>query len=242
MRRIHLTEISLGKTDLCQAHARYLRDVLRLTPGEPVEVFNGAGSLGRGSISAIEADRVTIEITRIDPPEPGATYLCIAAAVPKGPRADWMIEKLSELGVEDFFPLITHRGVVLPKGEEKFDRWRRLAAEASRQSGRASVMQIHPLVNLPELLARPSPPRWFLSPQEDAQRISQLALPPSLMMLIGPEGGWTDEEIAHFAAAGLIGVRLTRTILRIETAAIAAAAIAAAGHAALTARQAGTTI
>src|SRR5208282_5193623 len=117
---------------------------------------------------------------------------------------DWMIEKLAELGVEGFFPLITDRGVVLPKGEKKFDRWRRLAAEASRQSGRDSVMQIHPLIELPNLLAQPTGPvRWHLSPRQDSPAMLALPLPSSLLLLIGPEGGWTAEEIAAFDAAGV---------------------------------------
>jgi 16S rRNA (uracil1498-N3)-methyltransferase len=243
MRRIYLPEFSLGKTDLSDAQGHYLRDILRLSPGDAIEVFDAAGGIGRGSISAVRPDRVTIEIARIDPPKPGETHLSVAAAIPKGPRADWMIEKLAELGVEEFFPLVTERGVVLPKGDKKFDRWRRLAAEASRQSGRASVMQIHPMIDLPELLARPDGAvRWHLSTLREAHPMLELAWPAALLLLIGPEGGWTDAEISAFDAAGAIGVRLTPTVLRVETAAVVSAAIAAAGHAALTARRAGATI
>src|SRR5208282_795315 len=97
MRRIHLPEFSVGKTDLSDAQARYLRDVLRLAAGEAIEVFDAAGSVGRGSIFAVNPDRVTIEIARIEPPKADSAHLSVAAAVPKGPRADWMIEKLAEL-------------------------------------------------------------------------------------------------------------------------------------------------
>jgi 16S rRNA (uracil1498-N3)-methyltransferase len=245
MRRIHLPEIVLGRTDLSDAQSRYLRDVLRLCAGDPIEVFGDAGMVGHGSIAVLGRGGVTIEITRIQPGKPNATDLIVAAAIPKAQRADWMIEKLAELGVSAFFPLIAQRQVVLPKGDKKFDRWKRLAEQASRQSGRASVMVIHPITSVGDLLAESdSGVRWYLSVREDAKAMIQMltSVPPRLTLLIGPEGGWTDEEIAGFEAAGVIGVRLTHTILRVETAALAAAALAASAQAGLTDRAAGESI
>ncbi len=245
MRRIHLPEFSLGRTDLSDAQARYLRDVLRLTMGQEIEVFGQGGAVGHGSISAVGRAGVTIEITRIEPPRAVAARLSVAAAIPKAARADWMVEKLAELGVADFFPLATARGAVLPKGDKKFERWRRLAAEASRQSGRDTVMRIHSLATPAELMAeKTNEARWHLSVDAAARPILELlaAPPASLVLFVGPEGGWTPEESELFASAGIAGVRLTDTILRIETAAVAGAAIVATAQSGLTHAAPGATI
>jgi 16S rRNA (uracil1498-N3)-methyltransferase len=141
-----------------------------------------------------------------------------------------MIEKLSELGVDALVPLSTRRSIVLPRGSGKQDRWRHLAAESAEQSARTGVMRIEPLTELPVVIERAKSAGstlWHLSLDEEAISIFQLisALPGPLTVLVGPEGGWSPEEADAFRAAQIVPVRLTRTILRVETAAIAAAAI-----------------
>ena len=142
-----------------------------------------------------------------------------------------MIEKLSELGVTRFIPLKTARSVVHPTGQSKRDRWMRIATESAKQSHRAGVMRIDELTEIDQLeFAQGKGQWWYLSTKEDAMPIARACSETSfdqLFLLIGPEGGWTDEELSHFASSGLTGVKLTATILRVETAAIAAAAIAA---------------
>jgi 16S rRNA (uracil1498-N3)-methyltransferase len=153
----------------------------------------------------------------------------IASAVPKGDRADWMIEKLSELGVSRFIPLATARSVVHPKGAGKLDRWRRIATESAKQSRRAGVLQIEPLTALDRFTESLESPAVFLSTDPKAPPIlscsSFILHPSSLCLLIGPEGGWTDDEMAAFARRNLTAAKLTETILRVETAAVVAAAI-----------------
>jgi 16S rRNA (uracil1498-N3)-methyltransferase len=179
---------------------------------------------------AAEGRGVTIEVDQIGRGLAAKCRLSIAAAVPKAARADWMIEKLGELGVEAFVPLITRRSVVSPKGSAKNERWNRLAAESARQSGRAGVMRIEPLTDLARLMERAGAEGiviWHLSLVENSVSIFELVrtLPPVLSVLVGPEGGWSPEESAAFAAAGIAGARLTGTVLRVETAAVAAAAV-----------------
>jgi 16S rRNA (uracil1498-N3)-methyltransferase len=244
-RRIHLPEFRLGTARLSDPQARYLRDVLRLQAGDPIEVFGTAGLVGHGAVSEVGRDGVVIEITEIEPARKSGVHLAIVAAVPKGGRADWMVEKLAELGVSEFFPLAAQRSVVAPKGDKKFERWERLATEASRQSGRDTVMEIHPLTTLKDLLALPTNGvRWHLSLQEGAAGMLELlATPPeSRLFFLGAGGGWGVEENKLFESAGSPGVRLTDTTLRIETAALAAAAIAAVAMSGLTERGAGARI
>jgi 16S rRNA (uracil1498-N3)-methyltransferase len=142
-----------------------------------------------------------------------------------------MVEKLSELGVAEFVPLAAARSVVLPEGKAKRERWNRIATEAAKQSRRAGVMRISELTDVATALRR-APKAWFLSTESsDAAPVARAAaeLPGDapLTAFIGPEGGWTDAEREQFVATGATPVRLTTTILRIETAAVATAAVVA---------------
>lgn len=227
--------------ELPDSEAHHVRDVLRLKAGDEIELFDNSGGLAHGAIERCDSRGVLVRIDRI---EPRALFsgITIAAAVPKGQRADWMIEKLSELGVDRFIPLRTERSVVLPAGKSKRDRWTRIAIESAKQSRRSGVMQIEQLISSARLLT-PSPGnppeawgeglRVFLTTACDAPRLIQLLRTEisdrnsQILLLIGPEGGWTDGEIKRMKQSGLTGARLTGTILRVETAAVAAAAIVA---------------
>jgi 16S rRNA (uracil1498-N3)-methyltransferase len=219
----------LVNIDASQAH--HIRDVLRLTQGTEVEMFDNSGRVGHGVISFLGANGITVDVSDVtDQPSTGLT---IASAVPKGDRADWMIEKLSELGVDRFIPLATERSVVLPAGRNKIERWVRIAVESAKQSRRSGVMKIDELTPLAQAMASVDVGR-YLSTQSDTvsiyQAIESAKTATSLTMFIGPEGGWSDGEIASFSAAKFHAVGLTRTVLRVETAAIAAAAVMACWH------------
>jgi 16S rRNA (uracil1498-N3)-methyltransferase len=246
-----------GRIELDSSEARHLRDVLRLTQGDAVELFDDAGRVGVGTIIECAPASLIVEVKDVtEPTDVAGVALTIAAAVPKGERADWMIEKLSELGVARFIPLAADRGVVLPEGKNKRDRWLRIAIESAKQSRRRGVMEIAELTQLTELLkpglvgqtflsasgrrpessattshgrqeCLPHRATFHLSTSPDAAPIRDAltSSPRELTLLIGPEGGWTDAEIALFAERDIRGVKLTDTILRVETAAVAAAAV-----------------
>jgi 16S rRNA (uracil1498-N3)-methyltransferase len=222
----------VGQITIDQRQSHHLRDVLRLSAGETVELFDDAGGVASGVIASVDGSHVVVDVQRIDE---STTQLerIVASAIPKGERADWLVEKLSELGVAEFIPLVSERSVVVPQGKNKMQRWQRIATESAKQSRRRGVMRIAEVRAPGEVIHRlpPSMKAIYLSTRADAQPIAQLPLPAetrSLLLLIGPEGGWTDREIDQFGRASVIGARLTGTILRVETAAIAAAAIVAA--------------
>src|SRR5262249_54950097 len=123
-RRLHVARILPGIVKLDPGQAHHALRVLRLAPGEEIEVFDDAGGVARGVFRRTGED-VDVEVQTIRPPA-AAREICLAAATPKGDRADWMIEKLSEIGVARFTPLITARSVVKP-GAGKLERWRRMA-------------------------------------------------------------------------------------------------------------------
>jgi 16S rRNA (uracil1498-N3)-methyltransferase len=224
MRRLHVRHLHPGNVKLPDAQAHHARDVLRLEERAIVELFDDAGQVARGRLGFEGTRAAFVAVETLLPPGSGRFQLTVASAVPKGERADWMIEKLSELGVCRFVPLATQRSVVRPGGTNKRQRWERLAIEAAKQSRREGVMQIEELLTVASAIEA----GWYLSTQTNAVPIGEMIQKPrpaELRLFIGPEGGWTDAERAAFDAAGLTAVRLTHTILRIETAAVAAAAV-----------------
>ena len=229
-RRLHVPPLAgPGEIDLPPAEAHHARTVLRLRAGEAVELFDDAGRTARGVLISVDAEavRVAVEAPTVAPP--GARRVEVASAVPKGDRADWLVEKLSELGVARWTPLVTARSVVVP-GKGKRERWGRIAVEAAKQSRRPGVMAIEAVTPLADALAAPDVKRLWFSTDPSAAPIAavlaerQAACP--LTLLVGPEGGWTEPECLALTAAGASAAKLTATVLRVETAAVLGAGVA----------------
>lgn len=233
-RRFHVDQLSEGTVHLDVRQSRHLRDVLRIRAGENVELFDNAGK--RAAAVVVETgEPVVLKVERVEQGHAAGVELIIAAAVPKGPRADWMVEKLSELGVARYTPLETARSVVHPEAG-KLQRWGRIAEESAKQCKRGGVMQIGAPTGLKTICADAAwqdAVRWCMAAGEGSVGIME-ALPPvsarqTVVALIGPEGGWTDDELKLVEMSRFHLVRLTRTILRVETAALAVAAVVMAG-------------
>jgi 16S rRNA (uracil1498-N3)-methyltransferase len=226
VRRVHVPDLRPGVITPDPAQAHHLRSVLRLTAGEIVEAFDATGRTATAEVVTIELG-VTLRIESITPPPAVATVI-VAAAVPKGDRADWMIEKLSEVGAARFIPLRTARSVVHPEGRSKTERWERIAIESAKQCRRSGVLAISPLTDLRTLLPTLDPPTTiFFSTRPDATRFQAPPGPArAATLLIGPEGDWSPDEEAAFVASGLTAASLGPTILRVETAAVFAAGLA----------------
>ncbi len=230
-RRVHVPHLQIGTFDLPESEAHHLRDVLRLTQGTAIEVFDDAGNIAHGELVTVTAGSVTVRVSELREDASGQQMsLTIAAAVPKGDRADWMIEKLSEIGVDRFIPLAAERSVVLPEGKNKRERWMRIATEAAKQSRRRGVMQIDALRSPAdagsEVLRRAGCIGLCLSTERPSKSLAEVVRQSNhAALFIGPEGGWTPGELERFDTLGLTAVRLTDTILRIETAAVVAAGV-----------------
>src|SRR5882672_3477523 len=132
MRRVRVGKVAAGLTELEEREAHHARDVLRMGVGEIVEVFDAEGNVGAGKIESV-GKKVAVRVERVEERRAGVEWW-VAAAVPKGSRGDWMVEKLSELGASGFVPLIAERSVVKAEGKNKLARWERIAGEAAKQS------------------------------------------------------------------------------------------------------------
>ncbi|MFN4242733.1 MAG: RsmE family RNA methyltransferase [Tepidisphaerales bacterium] len=233
VRRAHVAQLKPGLLTLPEPVAHHLVRVLRLADGAAVELFD---TDGRTATATLRIDPVTAAVTAEvrDVTEAAAVRAVptvrIASAVPKGDRADYLVEKLAELAVAEWCPLVTARSVVKPDGPSKPARWQRIAQEAARQSGSPRVLRIAPLTPLADAIAAYAP----LGAVYGCTRPTSVPVthlfrqPPSgpspVCAFIGPEGGWTDDELARFVAAGVRPLSLGPTVLRVESAAVLAAA------------------
>lgn len=222
---------SAGRITLDTGETRHLRDVLRLRVGENVMVFDGAGCEFECSIKTIEKSETLLSIiSEVSPKAPESPLdLTMAVAITKGEKYDLVVQKMVELGVTRFVPLTSKFCEVRPgSGEGKrAERWRRIVIEASKQSGRARLMTIDPVRDVRSWVVqqpRDSDARLMFS-ERGGEGLTTVDGRSRITALIGPEGGWADDEIACAADAGFAIVTLGGRVLRAETAAISTAAI-----------------
>jgi 16S rRNA (uracil1498-N3)-methyltransferase len=235
-------EVSGDRAALLGSHADHLIRVLRARVGQAFDVSTG-DKVRRGRITRISDGRVEFELGDVVPAH-SLPKLTIVLSIFKFDRMEWAIEKCTELGAAQMIPLIArrtekHLAAAAPK---RVERWRRIGHAASEQSRRLASPQICEPIEIGEVIARLAGMRIVLSESEhvitlkealrsqcsDARRAGTPALDrPGLgiALAFGPEGGWDESEIAQFRSAGWISASLGSSILRAETAAIAAVAI-----------------
>jgi len=230
--RFYCKPITKPSVELSGTEAHHLSTVRRLTAGDKVELFDGAGTVAIATIAATANKRVSLRVDEIKIlPKPTKQEIVIAASIAKGDRFDWMIEKCTELGVGRISPVIFERTVKQPRNPHITSRWSNLAIAAAKQSGRAFLPQIDnpaALADAMKLLKRDFPQGEFLlgSPSADVPfLINQPLTCDGVIVFIGPEGGLTEQEQTFLKDSGVQSVRLADTVLRIETAAVAVASI-----------------
>ncbi len=200
--------------------------MLRLGDGDAVELLDGKGRVAQATLVGDDPRSSSCLVTSVHDHPPPTPTIELATAIPKGPRADAMINDLAQLGVDRLIPLITERSVVVP-GEGKLERFARASAEAAKQSGRAWLMRVDPATVLTDAFSCDADLKLVADPYAEplagfAQRIDSAR---ALRVLIGPEGGLTDDELAAATRAGFEPWRYSPNVLRVETAAAAAVAI-----------------
>jgi 16S rRNA (uracil1498-N3)-methyltransferase len=215
-----------GQVLLQGAEAHHLAVVCRLRAGDAVCLFNGDGHQYPARIEEVSRREVSLEVFAVESPDRELPFrLHIAAPLPRGDRAQFLLEKLTELGVASFTPLQTARSVVHPR-ETKLDKLQRHVIEASKQCGRNVLLEVRPMVEWPTFCnAAELPARRVLGhPGGDWSRRDAETSPRwDTVAAVGPEGGFTDEEVSLAVNAGWRLLDLGARILRVETAAMALA-------------------
>ena len=237
--------VDLAEVTLSGQEAHHLLHVVRLKAGEQVVVFDGQGHEADAVIETTSRREAQLRVGNRRAYRPGEMRITLATAAPKGDRLRWLVEKATELGVTCWQPLLTERSVVQPK-ESRQGRMRQWVIEASRQCRRPFLMEIAPPVGLEDclneefdgrvLLADPTgveigtvlPLRGNGLPETGPARETAArgeSTGPHVKVLIGPEGGFSADEVALARDRGAEIVRLGENILRIETAAVAMATL-----------------
>jgi len=211
----------------------HMRKVLRLEVGDAISLFDGRGRGFAGTIAELSRGEARIVLGAEEPRERESDLrLMLVAALSKGEKFEFVVQKATELGVSEIQPVYSERADVRPapgREEKKVDRWRRVALEACKQSGRTRIPIVHGPRKLEEVLARlAGGMRIVLDPEgseEVADLIRRAAAASEVAVAVGPEGGWSAREIESFREAGFLSMRLGPRILRTETAAIVSTAL-----------------
>ena len=226
-RRWIADEVSGNRAALTGSHAQHLSRVLRVRVGQRFDIVTTEG-VRSGIVGAIHDSRVEFELGEavIEQVAPAIT---LALAIFKFDRMEWAIEKCTELGVARIVPVIAQRSEahLAAAATKRVERWKRIAMQASEQSRRASPPEIDEPAKVKELIQFPAANRVVLSESEDEITLRD-ALPEhseDILLAVGPEGGWTAAELELFHATGWTSASLGYTVLRAETAAIAAVAV-----------------
>jgi len=209
--------------------------VVRLAPGDTLTLFDGTGGQYAAVLTEVGKKRATAELGAFDPRDVELPYaVTLAQGLPEGTKMDWIVEKAVELGVAAIEPLAARRCVVRLSAEravKKLEHWRGVVVAAAEQSGRNRLATVAEPAELRDWIGTPAAgPRLLLSPR-GTQSLAQWARnagPQAVTLMVGPEGGFTDEEEDAAVRAGATMVTMGPRVLRTETAALAAVAMLAA--------------
>jgi 16S rRNA (uracil1498-N3)-methyltransferase len=228
-RRWIADEVSGSRAVLTGEHAEHLARVLRARVGEEFDIATGS-AVRRGRIARIENHRVEFELGEEVAVAP-APDVTLVLAIYKFDRMEWALEKCSELGVRRVVPVVasrTEKHLARAAGK-RVARWRKIVLQAAEQSRRSAPPEVADPAKLRDAIALCGSVRILLSESEQQRSLKQVlelqSAAREILLAIGPEGGWTAAEQQLFTQSGWISASLGATILRAETAAIAALAV-----------------
>lgn len=204
----------------------HISRVLRMQTGQQIILFNGDGYDYPATIIQSDKKQVQVQIQAKDPnPTESPLRIHLGQGISRGDRMDFAIQKAVELGVTEITPLFTERCGVKLDGErliKRNEQWQKIAISACEQSGRSVIPIIHPAISLTEWLAQPTKELKLTLHPAANDTIKTLSTTQHIRLIIGPEGGFSEQEITLTASAGFTGIQLGPRVLRTETAALAA--------------------
>jgi 16S rRNA (uracil1498-N3)-methyltransferase len=212
--------------------AHYLSNVLRLRVNDELLVFNSRQGEFRARVTSVAKRAVDIELFEKirdahDPAKPGPLSIHLVLGLSRGDRMDFAVQKSTELGVNEITPIYTEYGEVRLKAErveKKLQHWQKIAISACEQSGRLDVPVIHKPLSVLELSLCKNANKWMLEPS-GSDSLPQSITENNCVLLVGPEGGFSTDEIDWARSNDIQIVALGSRILRTETAPVAALAI-----------------
>jgi len=233
--RFFVRPINRGTIELRGQEAHHLAAVRRLGPGDRISLFDGEGGWALATIEHVSSTSVLLEVEGVQKSKKRSIgNIILAASMAKGERFDWLVSRCTELGVDRLCPVFFERTVKRPMSANHIRRYERLAVEAAKQCGRLYLPRIDPAGELPELIdsLKSEYPRamWLMGCQEaEAQSLGSLDWSGmDVVVFVGPEGGFSRDELTLLMDQNVRQVKLTETTLRVETAAVAFCSILSA--------------
>ncbi len=214
---------------IADEQARYLSLVMRVQPGDPVIIFDGQGNKYTCKVlSSRKKETLVYQVKRDPYSAESPVAITLAQGIPKGSKMDFIIQKSTELGIKRIVPILTERSEI--KRTSKVDRWRKIALSASQQSGREKIPDVSIPVHYHDFLNKHTI-RHSIILSEDEKELSlkkvlkNILGAAELVILVGPEGGFSKDEVSAAVEKGFISISLGPRILRTETAPITALSI-----------------
>ncbi|WP_161534108.1 16S rRNA (uracil(1498)-N(3))-methyltransferase [Neisseria meningitidis] len=231
MPRFHLPEnLSVGQTVALPDHIVRHLNVLRVRPNENITLFDGKGKAHAARLTVLEKRRAEAEILHEDTTDNESPLnITLIQSISSGDRMDFTLQKSVELGVTAIQPVISERCIVRLDGEraaKRLARWQEIVISACEQSGRNTVPPVLPIIGYREALDKmPSESTKLIMSINRARKLGDIRQPSgAIVFMVGPEGGWTEQEEQQAFEAGFQAVTLGKRILRTETAPLAALA------------------
>lgn len=231
----HPAIIEVGEVcSLAEDRRHYLKSVLRMKEGDPLTLFDGCGHEYEGVIGRISPAELEVRILKKSRlPEDKGSRIILCQSVPKAGKMDFIVQKATELGIDRIIPFLSLRSVSRPavdKAVRRVDRWQKIAVEAARQCGRVDVPAVHEIVTFTEMLDLSGTAEHKIIFWEEETKIGlrQVFLGTEgpktgslIFTVVGPEGGFTADEIKEAKEKGFRSVSLGRRVLKVETAVLA---------------------
>lgn len=231
MPRFHLPEnLSVGQTVALPDNIVRHLNVLRVRPNENITLFDGKGKAHAARLTVLEKRRAEAEILHEDTTDNESPLnITLIQSISSGDRMDFTLQKSVELGVTAIQPVISERCIVRLDGEraaKRLARWQEIVISACEQSGRNTVPPVLPIIGYREALDKmPSESTKLIMSINRARKLGDIRQPSgAIVFIVGPEGGWTEQEEQQAFEAGFQAVTLGKRILRTETAPLAALA------------------
>ncbi|MGI9296105.1 MAG: 16S rRNA (uracil(1498)-N(3))-methyltransferase [Pseudomonadales bacterium] len=209
--------------------AHYLRQVLRLRSGNPIVVFDGRGGEWQAAITKLDKKSVQLDLQHFTPVDrSGPLTIHLGIGLSRGERMDWIVQKATELGVRAITPLLTERCEVKLQGErltKRMQHWQAVSISACEQCGLNVLPELHSPVSSLQWAQQHSADLKLVLHPEAGQDLNPDVTPDSALLAIGPEGGFTDQEVQQLKTTDFTVLRLGERVLRTETAPLVALSI-----------------
>lgn len=219
LRRIYFPGLKTGENLLSGTEFHHARNVLRVRKSNKIEVFDGAGQQAEAEIRSISKSQIVLQIERLTQTPPNLPEITLASAIPKYSHQESLVRMCTEIGVSEFQPVIFHRSSV----REKFniEKWKRWTIEACKQCGENYLPQVTTPMKFADLIPTISTYKIAFFGDAHSERMNaSFCGKTKILVIVGPEGGFTDEEKSALRGNSAESICIGKNVLRIETAGV----------------------